>query len=781
MSTSGWGGVRRRVTPERVELVAIALFALFVIWPFVQRDRMVVSFDGLAYSGPNLRVTLDAIKAGELPLWNRFLFGGVSHAGNPQTGFWYLPTLLGLPFSATRALNLLSAAHLALFAGGMVALCRWQLRLRPPATFVGTVVALGGGAMASKTIQFEQLLVVAWVPLLLALLHWLIAGQRPWRAAGCLTLATAAWLTAGHPQIQYLTAPVLVVWGVAIALDTDSGRRLIGAAGAALLGAVVALPHLVLAYQATGSSALSGGRTLDDIRDLGWLPGRTIVPGLLGDPTAPEHGVLTHGFEATTYIGAAAAVLAVIGFATGLLLAHRRFATIGLGLVVAVCLTLATGPITPLFRLAFDEAPGFDLARVAARWVLPASICLAVLAAYGADAAREANPALRHAGAIGVVLAIAAATIAMLAYLDEVPGRRVAVGWIVVAAITFGAWLRRPRTNRAALACLLVPALLVGAELTIAARHSFARNVSTTHAPETATGDALTFLRQHPEGRTLALTFDALGDQTYLAPALRPNVNATFGIPSIDGYDGGVQITERWFAVFQQQVAGFDPDLTLRAQIGAPLDPATWGRLGVRYVVVDTSGIGVTLLSGWTGPLVTGNLEVYENPAWAGDAVAWSATTPVGTVDDAAQRLRADPASTSASVEAGEALTCNADCAPVGLAVDRRSPGDIVVQSGFDHETLLTIDEQFDDGWHATVDGASAQVVAVDGIKAGVIVPSGAHEVRFTYRPAGLTGGIAASVIAALAALALIAFEQVAGSGWFRQRRDALRDAWSRR
>ncbi len=774
MATTAWVGVRRRLTAERVELLAIAMFTLFVVWPFVQRDQMVVSFDGLAYSGPNLELTLDALKSGELPLWNRFIFGGVSHAGNPSAGFWYLPTLLGLPFSVTRALNLLSAAHLLLFAGGMVALCRWRLRLRPPATFVGTVVALGCGAMATKAIQYEQLLVVAWVPLLVALLHWLIAGQRPWRAAGCIALATGAWLTAGHPQTQYLTAPLLVVWAVAVAVDHDAVTRLIGAAGAALVGAVIALPHLLLASRATANSALAGGRTLDDIRALGWLQGRTIVPGLLGNPTALNHAFITHDFESTTYVGAGAAVLAIAGVATGLFLAHRRFTTIGLGLMVVVFLTLAAGPITPIFRVAFDVVPGFDLARVAARWVLPASICIAVLAAYGADAARDVSPRLRRAVVTGVGVAAVAAAIAALAHSDQVPGRRVAAGWIVAAAVTLVAWTWRSRDRRAAAICLLIPALVVGAELTIAARHSFARAVSTPHAPETATSDALTFLQDHPEGRTLAFTFDALGDPTYLAPALRPNVNTTFGIPSTDGYDGGVQITTRWVAVFEQQIPGFDPELTLRAQISTPLDPTTWARLGVRYVLVDPRGTGASLLPGWAGPLVTGDFEVYENPAWQGDAVAWSETTPVLSMQEAAGLLVAEPASTRAYVEtADDALSCGTDdCPPVGLPVVRRSPSDVLVRSEFDHDTLVAISDQYDEGWHVTVNGSAAEVLAVDGIQIGVMVPAGAHDVHFTYRPPGLTMSIVASVLATLGALGLIAFDQVAGDR-LRKRREA--------
>jgi hypothetical protein len=53
------------------------------------------------------------------------------------------------------------------------------------------------------------------------------------------------------------------------------------------------------------------------------------------------------------------------------------------------------------------------------------------------------------------------------------------------------------------------------------------------------------FLDGQP-GRSVALTFDELGDPLYLVAGLRPNTNALFDIPSLDGYDGGVQVTDRW-------------------------------------------------------------------------------------------------------------------------------------------------------------------------------------------------------------------------------------------
>ena len=82
-------------------------------------------------------------------------------------------------------------------------------------------------------------------------------------------------------------------------------------------------------------------------------------------------------------------------------------------------------------------------------------------------------------------------------------------GWIVAAGVTLAAWMWRGRNARVAAICLLLPAVLVGAELTIAARHSFARGVTTANAPETATSDALDSPAVQARFKTLGVTMIA--------------------------------------------------------------------------------------------------------------------------------------------------------------------------------------------------------------------------------------------------------------------------------
>ena len=51
-------------------------------------------------------------------------------------------------------------------------------------------------------------------------------------------------------------------------------------------------------------------------------------------------------------------------------------------------------------------------------------------------------------------------------------------------------------------------------------------------------------------------------------------------------------------------------------------------------------------------------------------------------------------------------------------------------------------------GWRATVDGRSADVLTVDGLFRGVVVPAGAHEVELRYRPLSVRVGALLSLLA---------------------------------
>ncbi len=765
-----------RTRARWMEGLGVALFTLWVAWPYCVPGKPVASLDGLAYTAPNLRITLDALRDGRLPLWNDTIFGGVPHAANPQTAVFSPTRWLVLWFDPTRAVNVLTVFHLAVLAIGMFALCAWRLRLRPPATFVACVITVGCGAMESKIVQFEQLSVIAWVPLLLALTHWIVTAERPWRPLGATAFATACWMTAGHPQVLYLTAPVLVVWTAAVAADVRRWTRIIHAAGTAALGALIALPHLLLTAGAADDAALSGGRDLAALARPGFSAlARDFVGALLGDVGAADHTALSGGFEATTFLGAAAVALVAVGTVVGVADVRRRWVTAGLAVTALVAMILSLGPRTVLFRGAHGLVPGFDLARVPARWVLPASICAALLAAFALDAASAALRPRVRTWALASAGSMAAALAALgLRHRAHLPSGAAIVGWVVVGALCVAAWAastapaavrRKLGTAAGALvvvAGVLVPAALVTGELGLHSRHSFARHLTLDEAPEDVDDPILTFLDAHPEGRTIAATFDEFGDPNYLAAGLRPNANALFDIRSVDGYDGGVQVTERWVDTLRAVLGDFDLELTLRAQLQAPMDDDLWARLGVRYVVMDPRGTPADqLLPGWIGPVSTSpRFEVWENPAWRADALAYFGTRPVADAAEAGSLLVADASGAYALTESdAPALRCRAssgDCDPQTLPIDRPNPEHITISTNFDRPAMVVVSEQWNDGWRATIDGESADVVPVDGLALGVEVPPGEHALRLTYRPGGLTSMLVIAAIASLAAIACL-------------------------
>jgi len=67
----------------------------------------------------------------------------------------------------------------------------------------------------------------------------------------------------------------------------------------------------------------------------------------------------------------------------------------------------------------------------------------------------------------------------------------------------------------------------------------------------------------------------------------------------------------------------------------------------------------------------------------------------------------------------------------------------------------VVLADTFYPGWEATVDGIPAGIKAANGLFRAVFVGSGAHRVRFDYRPRALYWGAAVSAVALVACIAL--------------------------
>lgn len=743
-----------------VGYITTAVVGLWATWPFWWPGRSVVAFDTATYSAPNLVVTIDAWRDGRLALWNDAIFGGVTHLGNPQAGALYPPRLLALVTEPGRAIGLLAAGHVVLLGLGMVALARRLGLGRWPSTFVG-VAAVLNGAVLTKATQLEQILVLGWAPWVLLATYACLTCARATRAIAAMAAVTAAVLLAGHPQLVFEIALVAIAFGIGVVTTGDRWRRLPALAAGLALGAVIASPQLLAAAVATSQSIVRSGRDPQDLADAGVAvsPG-SFARAVLGTVADVRPDVFAGSVEAVGFVGVVVIVLAVVGAIDALRTTATRRWAIGLLVIASLAVVWSMGPRSFVFDVAFDVLPGFDLARVSARWVVICALVACLFAGFGVHAL-ALRPSRRVLG-LTVAAVVVASSVILVRRLD---GGDVATGveWAVLALLAMaGVAMSTGVPGRARSLAPVAVAALAAVSLGAAARHSLPQQLMTDGSIDADLGTATTDWLVGQPGYVISLT-DDLREPAYTVPGLRPNAHVLVGLRSIDGYDGGVQLTDRWAAALRRLRADPVVDLPLRNNLVPPLDPTRLGRLGVRFVLVDRTRRAAELVPGWIGPqAVDERFEVWENPDWPGEAIAWRSATVVDpqTVPDLLRTQAGELADVALVDELDRPLDCAAAtqrCAPVGLTVDRSTPERLVVRADLDAPSLVTISQQYDAGWHVSVDGAADEVVLVDDLFMGVEVGPGRHVVEWSYRPRWLTGtlGLAAAATVTTVLLAV--------------------------
>jgi hypothetical protein len=355
------------------------------------------------------------------------------------------------------------------------------------------------------------------------------------------------------------------------------------------------------------------------------------------------------------------------------------------------------------------------------------------------------------AGAVAAVVAVAV-TVGPL----ESGGTDVAVVWALTAAVVLAAMVVVPGPRRSG-----VLLALVVVELSLMARGAIPYRLVQDHPP---TADGSTVVRELADraatggGWTIALTSEA-GDHDDLVAGLRPNANTWFDIPSIDGYDGGVQVTDRWSDALRRFTPDPPVDLPMRNVITPPVPAGHLGRLGVRLVLLSADRDPGEWVPDLIGPVAADDrFSLWENPRWLGDAVVWSRWTVTG--DNPADLLRERFALLGETAIVGTPVgdggdRCVGECAPRRVGLERRNPEHLVVSVDVERPSLISVAAQAIDGWSVTVDGREAEVVVVDGLLLGVAVGEGSHVIEFRHRPQWWWPSVAVSLLSTAVVIGL--------------------------
>ena len=753
--------MRRAASP----LLLGTLIGLFTLLFFHQvlAGRVFVQTDFHQTFEPQQSCVRDAVARGSV-LWNPRLSNGTPLVANPIYAALYPPRWLIAALEPAIGLTLLGVAHVLWGALGTLILAR-RYRLGGSAALTAALAFGFSGLTISATAPCAYGWTLAWEPWLLLGFESVLTSSRRRRAVLALALTVFFVLVAGEPfVIVGALIGMAARWVLAYPTDTAVERRrgLLAALIAMALGVVAALPHIVAASRLFPSTVRASGFKISGVLQWSLHPLELIglvVSDPFGDPTT--YGPLAfwgqklveprgHFLFQGNYVGALVLVLAVVG------LAHSGRLRLAFSAWFGALLFMALGRYGPVYPvlIAIDESL-VDSIRYPAKWLVPAMLPLALLAALGVarlgEVAGWRRPALIMLAAL-IVLAFVSATIplgvdrwlasysgavslALVLVARDLLLSRVALAAapLLLATIAVLCAMRGYLDRRRV---ALVVVLLVAADLWLNNRH-----LAPTVSPS--------FYRQTP---AVARAIQADG----VDGRVMPPEDVGHPPPSPTGFGDALEYF-RWDRQTLQRLTGasygldlaFNLDMeafsTLRyTQLsvlvrGAPLREQLMlaGAAGVSHIVAST-------------PLASSHLTPLELPADAPVHVVRNHLAQprarivahlVAYEDfDALVRVVArspdDFFASSALIDAAlrGSVPPMSPTGPGAATIVADSGSELIIHTGGGGGYLI-ISDTYTPGWHATVDGEPVAIFPADVAFRGLAVPPGNRDVILRYNP----------------------------------------------
>jgi hypothetical protein len=749
-------------------LLTIAVFALAFLLPAYPwlSGTVTIPWDAKSQFFPQVQFLANSIARGEWPWWTPNIFAGWPQISDPQS-LMFSPLHLLLawlePSVSLRAFDAMSFAYL--FLGGLGIILFFHDRGWHGGGALVAALAFAFGGSASGRIQHTvQIISLAFFPLTL----WLVARaleRASWRvglAAGLM----AGLLAIGRDQVALLSLYVIAGFVFAYWLTRDdplasmraSFKPLSAAAAMAII--IAAVPVMTTALLAARSNrpeigyASAAAGSLHPVHLLQfvfadlfgamdpaieyWAP-----QGPIWDAAWSSPGLYLSQNMGLLYAGALTfAVVISFGIIRGLAFAREiRFFTIA----AAVVLLYALGGYTPVFQLLYDILPAVDLYRRTADASFVLVALIAIVAGYlvhrwlshTVPPATGMQPVLEVATA--VILVIAAFALAY-SVVGVVPAIKpvVTASIFTAAAIAVLALARRLATHWPAAACALL-----GAFMAVDLAINNAPHVSTALPPSEF--DAL---RADTGNETVRLLKQRL--EAAAAPDRRDRVEIVgmgYAWPNLSlaqGFDQVFGHNPLRLAPFYEATHAGDTVAIPSQRWFSPLYPsyrsAFADLLGVRFIA---TGVRVEEIDSSLKP---GDLKfiartrdgyIYQNPR----ALPRVMLITQWRLFDFNELTRSgwppvDPIRTVLLERAPEGFPTSGQPAAPGTArLLRYANTEVVVEVEAPDGGMLVLNDVWHPWWRARIDGQNADILKANGIFRAVVVPSGRHEVRFSFHP----------------------------------------------
>lgn len=751
--------------------------------------------DLLAYYLPAKALLVRLVReAGGIPEWNPFFAAGQPFAANPEHALFHPLTwlLLVLPFEWAYRLQVILPVLLC--GPTMFLLLRTLGRSRLAASFGGVSWAFGGYVL-STTSLLPILFAVAALP---ASIAFALRAYRSGRARDvAATGLSLGWMAlAGEPSTLLVTplllaaalASELLRRGAAAPARAEGGRaasvpiaRRIAAPAAGvllgvLLGAVTLLPGALLVRKTTRAGGLprseASSWSMPPLRLVELVLPRALGRGEMGPQLffAPRlYGSRQAPFLYSLYGGLLATFLAALALTSG---SVRRRLSLGAWVAAALAgVVLALGSGSPAWELLRTLLPPLRGLRFPEKFALVACFALVVLSAHGADVLLGARRRLapRAAGFAAVVALAAWALPFGLSRLEpsalselmsaglgardhavrfavpllEQAARKVSLAATAYAAAAFLLRRRRVSGGVALIAAVAFDLVLDGQRLTLS------RPVPMEPPP------ILRPLVGRPDGAPLLHLAGWTDTWEIKEGIFRPPRPALWGIPTVLELD--FDRTELRWSVRAREL--FAAALEVRGG-------AAWAlvrRRGAAAVIQFRDDRRIVPTGILPGDVSDGIVSLRHVDRPMPFAFSPSAVLRLTGEEDwiwAVKRLGPAAASTVTIDGTDVPSGFPSSFSPASVSVLSRRPDavELLVEAGGPRPAFVAVNQTWDAGWRARVDGARAAVHRVDISLSGLVVPPGRHRVELFYRDPSISVGLAVSLAALLSISGLLTF-----------------------
>ena len=318
----------------------------------------------------------EQVQAGNMPLWNPYIFAGQPLLANPQSAVFYPMTLLFYILSIPVAFNYTYILHFILAGFGMY-LCARSLKLVPTAALLCSIAFTFSSFLVYKVPAGHPAALAGyvWFPWIILLIHRTITIAPVNYSYALLTGALfALQYLSGHIHPILISVIFLFIYVLAYRLLNVKTVLVIGG-GALFIAAVQFVPSNHAERSIWDQLAIAYSMPLKNLITM-------IHPGYFGT-IMDNNYVMTDNpsyfYELCVgYFGVIPLIAALIGIVV--LIRKKQWHWI---IVIATGFFLTLGFTTSIYAKLFSLLPGFSLLRVPARFYFMALTGLILAAGYG--------------------------------------------------------------------------------------------------------------------------------------------------------------------------------------------------------------------------------------------------------------------------------------------------------------------------------------------------------------------------------------------------------------